>query len=1601
MGDYMEEKLAILLEKINLDSETKELFFNSKLSHITKKKDNKKCLFEIEIDKPINYENFLKVLNALTDTFSTFDQIALNFILKEYTSEELEEQAKLVMQSILKEKQMFTNYLENPLKTDEHLICLTVGNIIEEKQATNLMNEVIEILHLLGFECNYEIKVERSLNEKISEEIQADLTKKVNISEKEEKPVVEEPKRPNFRKRIFKVDDERVVMGNVIENSAVTILKTVPVDINEMGALEKLKGLEEAIVEAKVFGIEVIESRKKPGFRIATLKITDNTDSIYAKAFIDGDENFASFAKNVKEGNWYKFRGTIKYDEYAKEITFSLTDINFFDKKEDKRVDTAPIKRVELHAHTMMSQMDGVADEVALVKAATKLGHLGIAITDHDGCQAFPHVYGEIVKYNKGLKAPYKEMISELENKLKDATEEEKEALNKEIAEHKDQMKKLPLFKGMYGVELELSKDNVDIVVNPDDSDIFTNTYVVFDTETTGFNPGLHDSMIEIGAVKLKDGNVIERFDELINPGHHIDEQITNLTGISDELVSNCDNEKNVTIRFKEWIGNLPLVAHNAKFDKDMLEMAYYKYDLGELKNPVIDTWMLSKAINKDCKKHSLTALSKYYKIKFDENVKNDDEEEQVTGAHHHRADYDAEATGSIFYKMLKQLEKMENIKTLNDLENITDEFETNEIVKEWHVNMISKSKKGLKNLFKLISFANTKYLVKCARIPKHVIEENREDLLIGSCCMNSEIFLTALSRTEEDLKKAMAFYDYIEVQPPSNYEHLVFSHDISNYDDLIYCLNKIIKCARELGKIVVATSDAHSITKEDTIYREFIVNQNVPGKGIHPLARYLSKEGYNRIPPQYLRTTDEMLEEFKFLDPEVREEVVITNTHKIMDMCEEYEVIEFPDKPYSPEIPDSQKTTTDLVYAKAQSWYGNPLPLNIEERIAKELYGDCVYRSCKNIILETETENIEEKTFALVHNKINEGFDAIKELIKNDLKKSDPSLEGAALDKAIQKDLGGIIGGGFDVIYLIAQKLVKHSNDDGYLVGSRGSVGSSFVATMMGITEVNPLPAHYRCLKCQYSVFTDDKGNQLGATYSSGFDLPDKRCPKCGEMLHKDGQDMPFATFLGFNADKVPDIDLNFSDLNQADAHNYTKVLFGVDNVYRAGTIGTVADKTAYGYVKGFYEDRGINKRSPEIERLAVGCTGVKRTTGQHPGGIVVVPHYKEVYDFTPYQYPADDKTAEWRTTHFDYHAIDQDLLKLDILGHSDPTQLRYLQDLTGMNVTDVPLDDKETMAIFLSPAPLGVTEEQIMCPTGTLGIPEFGTNFTIGMLVDTKPTTFSELIKISGLSHGTDVWLGNAQELIRNKVVPFKEVIGCRDDIMVYLMYHGLAPIKAFKIMEFVRKGKASKEPDTWLEHKETMKKAGIEDWFIESCGKIKYMFPKAHAAAYVISAFRIAWFKVHMPVYYYATYLSARITDYDIGVMCKGYNAIKNKMQEIGAKGKDASNKELSVLETLKIALEATARGIKFANIDINKSEAKTFVVKDDTTMYPPFSTIDGLGDTVALTIIEERKKRPFQSIEDLQKRGKVSGTIIETMRSLGILNGMDESNQLSLF
>ncbi len=1590
----MNDNFKKLINNIQLEDEYYQYFEEGKLLKIITNSEKTDYTFIIEIKDTLPTEVYDYFYNRLKETYKDVNKVYVVFKPIDININLLKDYYQYIMINYSKKCPVLETFIDNNIELNEETISIEVSNIAEQNKLLSMEKNIILDLRRAGYNVS-------TLLVKIVEcdsIIDTPTTIEVPAYRLEKKEEVVEDKKEFFKKNFTpkKIETDEhpdAVLGRIID--------TFPV------RLDSITGPTNGVtIEGELFGIDIRET--KTDLVIYTLKITDYTDSIYGKIFVNGAEESQRISKLLKSGNWYKFRGNIKEDKYSNEEVLSLLDINKMEKKEkEKIIDDAPVKRVELHAHTMMSQMDGLTKldlgkhTCELVSRCMDMGYRGVAITDHSGCQAFPIAFGIIDGYNKGIRKGLKSKKEEIENKLADDNcEESKEDLQKELDNVNEQIKNPPIFKGLYGTELVLVDDTVNIVVRPRPFNLKESTYVVFDTETTGFNAAGGDQMIEIGAVKICEGNIIDRFDEFINPHRHIPDKITELTCITDDMVKDADDEETVTKRFLEWIGDLPMVAHNAKFDISFIEMAMHKYNLGEFTSTVIDTLELSRTLDQGFARHSLSALVKRYNVPWEEDA-------------HHRADYDAEGTALVFHKMVQKLIS-QNFEKVDDLDKLISKDEIYKFGRTFHFNAIALNKTGLKNLFKIISLANTVYLYKTPRILRSKLNELREGLLIGSGCYESEVFIEARSKEGQELTNIINFYDYVEVQPPEVYGHLLQTGDFSNEVELKNHIKKVIDSVKESGKIIVATGDVHHFERGDKIYREIIVNQKVPGGGRHPLAR----NNITEIPSQHFRTTREMLEDFNFIDEDLAYEIIVTNTNKVLDMVEEIEVIiDTGGIPFSPRVKsddgseylDCPRVVTDLVYDKAAEWYGENLPYNIEERIAKELYGDIVYKCWNNKIKKEhpdyDDDKLTEETFKNLHKTVVTGFDEVKsflgECFKEEWSEDDGELTEEALQKKIKKELGGIIGGGFDPIYLISQRLVKHSNDDGYLVGSRGSVGSSFVATMMGITEVNPLPAHYRCLKCQTSIFKDEEGNELGATYSSGFDLPDKECPNCGERLYKDGQDMPFATFLGFNADKVPDIDLNFSDLNQASAHEYTKVLFGVDNVYRAGTIGTVAEKTAFGFVKGYCEDHNKVMRTAEIERLAAGCTGVKRTTGQHPGGIVVVPDYMDVSDFTPFQFPAEDVTSAWRTTHFDYHAIDQDLLKLDILGHSDPTQLRMIQDLTGMDILTVPLDDKDTMSIFTDTHALGVTEEQIMCKTGTLGIPEFGTPFTIGMVEETKPKTFAELIKISGLSHGTDVWLGNAQELIKNKVVPFSEVIGCRDDIMVYLMYHGVEPIKAFKIMEFVRKGRASKDPETWAKHKETMEQAGIESWFIDSCGKIKYMFPKAHAAAYVISAFRIAWYKVHMPVYYYASWLTSKATDVDVETMIKGYDAIRAKIIEIQNKGYEATNKEMGQLESLKVCLEATARGIKFLPVDLQNSPDVVWGVRDETSIYPPFNAVDGLGDTVAKNIVAEREKEPFLSIENCQKRAKISSTLIDKMKSMGVFDGMDESNQLSLF
>ncbi|WRP08477.1 PolC-type DNA polymerase III [Rossellomorea aquimaris] len=1197
-------------------------------------------------------------------------------------------------------------------------------------------------------------------------------------------------------------------------------------------------------IEGYVFDCETRELRS--GRTLLTFKVTDYSSSILVKMF-SRDKEDAAIMNNMKKGMWVRCRGSIQNDTFVRDLVMIANDVNEI--KPVLRLDTAPAdeKRVELHMHTPMSQMDAVSSVASLVAQAKKWGHKAVAITDHAVAQSFPEAYS---------------------------------------ASKKNDIKLL------YGVEANLVDDGVPIAYNDRDLPLEDSTFIVFDVETTGLS-AVYDTIIELAAVKIKDGEVIDKFESFANPHHPLSATTIELTGITDDMVQTAPEINDVLHDYHKWAGEDILVAHNASFDMGFLNAGYQKAGLPKATNPVIDTLELARLLYPQFKNHRLNTLAKKFDIELTQ---------------HHRAIYDAETTGYLLLKMLKDaVEKgITNHNQFNDYMGKGDAYKRS---RPYHCTLIAQTEEGLKNLYKLVSISHMNYFFRVPRIPRSQLQKYRTGILVGSGCDKGEVFEGMMQKGKEEVEETAQFYDYLEVHPKEVYQHLIELDLVQSQKNLEDIIKNIVDLGKKLDKPVVATGNVHYLNENDKIYRKILVGSQ---GGANPLNRH-------ELPDVHFRTTNEMQDAFSFLGKETAKEIVVDNSNKIADLVDVIKPIR--DDLYTPKIEGADEEMRRMSYAMAKSIYGEKLPEIVEARLEKELKS--------------------------------------------------------------------IIGHGFAVIYLISHKLVKKSLDDGYLVGSRGSVGSSFVATMTEITEVNPLPPHYVCPSCKKSEFFDD------GSVGSGFDLPNKDCPDCGIPYKKDGHDIPFETFLGFKGDKVPDIDLNFSGEYQPNAHNYTKVLFGEDNVYRAGTIGTVAEKTAYGYVKGYANDHQLQIRGAEIDRLVSGCTGVKRTTGQHPGGIIVVPDYMDIYDFSPIQFPADDSSSEWKTTHFDFHSIHDNLLKLDILGHDDPTVIRMLQDLSGVDPKTIPTDDPEVMKIFSGTEPLGVTAEQIMCKTGTLGIPEFGTRFVRQMLEDTKPTTFSELVQISGLSHGTDVWLGNAQELIHNNICNLSEVIGCRDDIMVYLIYQGLEPSLAFKIMEFVRKGKGLQ--DEWVEE---MKKNGVPDWYIDSCLKIKYMFPKAHAAAYVLMAVRIAYFKVHHALLYYAAYFTVRAEDFDIEAMVRGSQAVRAKIEEINSKGLDASPKEKNTLTVLELALEMCERGYKFQKVDLYRSQAAEFVIDGDS-LIPPFNSIPGLGTNAAINIVNARQNGEFLSKEDLQQRGRVSKTIIEYLDNHGCLEALPDKNQLSLF
>jgi len=1217
-------------------------------------------------------------------------------------------------------------------------------------------------------------------------------------------------------------------------------INVAPRSLKEISEEEK-----NVTIQGCVSSIDVIEL--KSGRNLASIILTDFTDSIQIKLFVKNAKKDLPIINSIKKGMWIKAKGEVQFDTFAKELVLMAADINeiFMPVKED----LAPEKRVELHLHTNMSAMDGITPIKKLVEQAKNWGHKAIAVTDHGIVQAFPDAYEAGQKY--GVKI-------------------------------------------IYGVEANVIDDGVPIVHNEQDRTLINDTYVIFDTETTGLS-AVYNKIIEIGAVKIQNGEIIDKFSTFVDPKVTISEKITEITGITNEMVQGAPLQDEALLKFKDFIGDSILVAHNARFDIGFLNVGLKVLGEPGVTNPVIDTVELARFLYPSMKNYKLNTLCKALNIELN---------------NHHRAYHDAEATGFLLWKMIIELLEKE-LTNLLDLNRNIGKGMYNKL-RPFHATILVKNEVGLKNLYKIISASHIDFFYRNPRVTRSFLAKHREGLIIGTACDQGELFEAMLNKAPDEIDELAKFYDYFEIQPLKNYHHLIYKGIFQNINEIKNIHERIIELGNKLSIPVIATGDVHHLNKVDMLNRKILIYNQISGFRYHHV---------DDLPSAHFMTTDEMLEAFSYLDDKLAKEIVIDNPNKLIEDIEELKP--FPDDLYAPVIEGADEEIRTMSYITAKSIYGDPLPELVEKRLEKEL--------------------------------------------------------------------NSIINNGFSVIYLISHKLVNKSLEDGYLVGSRGSVGSSFVATMTKITEVNPLPPHYVCPKCKHNEFV------LDGSVGSGFDLEDKSCPNCDINMVKDGHDIPFETFMGFQGDKVPDIDLNFSGEYQPKVHKYTEELFGSEYVYRAGTISTVAEKTAYGYVKKYVEENQLVYRNAEIQRLVEGCTGIKRTTGQHPGGLMVIPQYKDVYDFTPIQRPADDTSSETTTTHFDYHAISGRLLKLDILGHDDPTVIRMLQDLTGVDPKTIPVDDRNIYELFRSTEPLGITPDDINTNLGSLGIPEFGTKFVRQMLEDTKPTTFAELVRISGLSHGTDVWLNNAQSLIREDKAVLAEVISTRDDIMVYLIQMGLDPSKAFKIMERVRKGKGLQEEDI-----EEMKKYKVPTWYIDSCQKIKYMFPKAHAVAYVLMAVRIAYYKIYYPIYYYATYFSVRADEFDVKIMMAGTEKIKAKITEINDKGITASPKEKGLLTALEIALEMVARGFYFENVDLYKSDATKFIVNTDKNgLTPPFAAISGIGDSAARNIVDARTGGEFLSHEDFQVRAKASKTTVELLELHGCLKGLPETNQLSLF
>ncbi|MGL4731640.1 MAG: PolC-type DNA polymerase III [Clostridium sp.] len=1443
----MNKNLVEIL-KNHLDENKDISDYDIKVLRIQYLKKSEKLIIYLRGDSGLNQHIKDKVEEALYNILSVFKNIECIWYVDVKVAS-LEEVctmywSDLINDVTLKNPTVKVALLSCEKEVEENIVKLKIANkficdILRNKNMDQLIRSTLKKVY--GVDGN--IKIVNDSNAKVdyfkekekeNVNIIQEVMKNTPIESKKDAPKKEKVSNNNskdsgFRKPRYDktkdANDENLIIGKHVS--------TEPTPICE---LDQTSGFVSVIGD--VFKVEIIET--KTGRIIPTFCITDYTSSITVKCFLK-NQDLEKLQENLKKGLHCKVSGEVIYDTYAREIV--IMGKHMYKMTKTERNDTSEEKRVELHAHTNMSAMDGLVSASDLINTALSWGHKAIAITDHGVAQAFP----EAMNASKG----------------------------KDI-------------KVIYGMEGYLVDDGIPIVVGNGDRNL-NDEIIVFDLETTGFSSE-NDKIIEIGAVKIKGGKIIDSFNEFVNPKISIPYKITELTGINNNMVKDAFTIENVLPRFLEFCGDFMVAAHNSNFDVSFIKSNCKRLGF-QFNNLAMDTVPLAKFLFPELKRYKLNVICKHIGISLE---------------NHHRAVDDAKATAQMVLHCFDMLKDKE----IETVEKLNREFLGSFDIKKamtYHIIILAKNQVGLKNLYKLISKSNLEYFHRRPRVPKSVIENFREGLIIGSACEAGQIYKEVLQgKSNEEIEALVNFYDYLEIQPIDNNRFLIANGNVKSEDELREINKKIFNLGKKYNKLVVATGDVHFLHPKDEVFRRILMS----GQGFSDA---------DNQPPLYFKTTTEMLKEFSYLGNDEAREVVVTNPNLISEMVEEVKPI--PDETFPPKIEGADDDIRNMTMENVTRIYGEDLPEVIQKRLDKEL--------------------------------------------------------------------NSIINNGYAVLYLIAHKLVAKSISDGYLVGSRGSVGSSFVATMTDITEVNGLPPHYVCPKCKHSEFFMD------GSVASGVDLPEKDCEECGNPYIRDGHDIPFETFLGFEGDKEPDIDLNFSGDNQGDIHKYTEVLFGEGYTFKAGTIGTIAEKTAYGFVKKYLDEKEMNVPSAEIDRLTIGCTGVKRTSGQHPGGIMVVPSDNEIFNFCPIQHPADDPNSDIITTHFDYHSISGRLLKLDILGHDDPTVLRMLQDITGLDPKTIPLSDPKVLSIFTSPDALGVTAEELGCEVGSYGIPEFGTKFVRQMLLDTQPKTFSDLVRISGLSHGTDVWLNNAQYYIKEGFTTLKDCISTRDDIMVYLIYKGLPPKVAFNIMEKVRKGKGLSE-----EHEQIMRDHNVPDWYIGSCKKIKYMFPKGHAAAYVMMAVRIAYYKVYYPKAYYATYFTVRADDFDGDVVIKGEEAIKARMDEINELGNKVGPKEKGLMTILELSYEMYKRGINFLPVDIYKSHATKFLIEGECIRIP-LSGLQGVGVNAAKSIMEVRANGEFLSKQDLKERAGVSKTVVESLYNHGAIGELPETNQLSLF